>query len=61
MTPHLCPVCQGRGFVPLGFYNFGNTAASLNNEPCIACCGKGVLWDDPNFNFTDRANMVPGP
>ena len=39
--------------MPLGFYNFGNTAASVNNEPCLTCCGKGVLWEQPRFDQFD--------
>ena len=28
-TPHKCPVCQGRGTVPPGFYDEINTGTSI--------------------------------
>lgn len=44
----VCPVCNGRGTVPKGFYDgaetgTGSTAANMR-EPCRACGGSGVLY-----------------
>lgn len=46
MTPHRCPVCLGRGFVPAGFYRPGENpiASFLDDEPCRTC-DKGVIWE----------------
>lgn len=41
--PHRCPVCEGRGSVPAGFYSAG-LATGTNGEQCRACKGEGVLW-----------------
>ena len=43
--PHLCPVCQGRGTVPVGFYSPGTLSSSLTPETCRTCQGFGVVWD----------------
>ena len=50
-TPHVCPVCHGRGFVPehfydaVGVYRDSQTAIRPVPEMCRACQGKGVLWN----------------
>ena len=44
LQPHRCPVCDGRGSVPAGFYSPANTTGSANPEPCRSCGGQGVLW-----------------
>lgn len=36
----VCPVCQGRGVVPAGFYGPTN---DLSGEVCRGCNGKGML------------------
>ena len=43
--PYLCPVCQGRGVVPAGFYGLGNLTSSLTPEQCRTCSGFGIVWD----------------
>jgi len=44
--PHTCPVCQGRGTVPQGFYNHGDMlTSSLTPEQCRTCLGTGIVWD----------------
>lgn len=47
MTPWTCPVCQGRGFVPPGFYNSLGIASELKTEVCRTCLGKGAIWEPP--------------
>lgn len=39
--PHRCPVCEGRGFVPAGFYG---SQVGTNPIECRACGGKGIVW-----------------
>ena len=41
MTPHACPVCQGRGKVPADVP--AGTDARL--EPCPACHGTCIVWE----------------
>jgi hypothetical protein len=42
-TPHRCPVCEGRGFVPAGFYS-GSQSTSANPELCRSCATTGIIW-----------------
>jgi len=45
--PFCCPVCNGRGYVPVGFYqSTGPTfvTSSTATDPCRSCNGKGVVW-----------------
>ena len=49
MIPHSCPVCSGRGSVPLGFYSGwfppdGSSSTVPPIEMCRSCAGSGVLW-----------------
>lgn len=47
MTACTCPVCQGRGLVPNGFYRAVGvdswTTNSLEPEQCRSCDGKGYV------------------
>jgi hypothetical protein len=44
-TPHVCPVCQGRQVVPIGFYSlFSDSANIAAPEPCRTCDGSGIVW-----------------
>lgn len=50
--PQRCPVCDGRGTVPMGFYNHtydgqSSSAAEPPTEPCRGCSGTGVVWPAP--------------
>lgn len=38
-----CPVCQGRGEMPCGFYT-GPNQTNTAPERCRACNGCGLLW-----------------
>ena len=44
--PYLCPVCQGHGSVPAGFYGLPGCTSTASTTPdtCRACDGTGVLW-----------------
>lgn len=46
ISPYVCPVCQGRGIVPYGFYSTGesSTSSSAADEKCRSCNGNGILW-----------------
>lgn len=52
MKPYICPVCNGHGIVPGGFYytysNAPSTTANCTTETCRACGGKGILWGTDN-------------
>lgn len=47
-TPVKCPICEGRGKVPNGFYDLNSASASTSTdsapEECRACQGTGLLW-----------------
>jgi len=45
-VPHLCPVCNGNGLVPGGFYTqtSGNWMSTNATEECRSCNGTGVIW-----------------
>ncbi len=43
MQPHKCPICEGRGNVPDGFYS-GDPNPVFAPEECKACNGTGILW-----------------
>jgi hypothetical protein len=39
-----CPVCQGRGRMPVGFYSVSSfAAASTADERCRTCEGKCII------------------
>ena len=43
--PYCCPVCEGRGFVPCGFYVGLRTGGTDTvPAPCRSCTGTGVIW-----------------
>lgn len=50
-APHLCPVCDGKGLVPNGFYEItteawttGNIKEGETGEKCRTCGGLGIVW-----------------
>ena len=45
MTPHRCPICNGVGNVPIGFYSMRTMSAGTLPETCKACNGTGILWE----------------
>ena len=47
LAPHRCPVCNGNGLVPNGFYmqTSGHwSTSSITPETCRSCGGTGVVW-----------------
>lgn len=65
--PHKCPVCHGKGTVPVGFYDSGETSVTPADRPtCKSCAGTGVVWSAwPHSTPTPRpmlrATWLPGP
>lgn len=43
MSVQVCPVCNGRGLVPNGFYDTSYSSSSTAPEICRSCQGKGYL------------------
>ena len=45
--PHMCPVCKGKGTVPVDFYNHADTGTNNSTAPekCKTCLGTGIVWD----------------
>ena len=47
LKPYTCPVCNGNGLVPNGFYNQTSGHWSTTNaspEKCRACDGRGLVY-----------------
>lgn len=47
LAPHRCPVCNGNGLVPNGFYmqTSGHwSTSSITPETCRSCSGTGIVW-----------------
>ena len=44
-TPHRCPVCNGVGKVPAGFYSMGIASTTSMPETCRSCNGTGIIWE----------------
>lgn len=42
-TPHVCPVCCGRQYAPMGFYDRPMSTA-INTELCRTYGGTGIVW-----------------
>lgn len=63
---YLCPVCNGKGLVPNGFYNVGTNehySSNCSPETCRSCNGKGYInekdenFDVPNIMFQEDNNL----
>lgn len=51
MAIYKCPVCEGRGFVPFGFYtrqpyDSSSVTGSASTELCRSCDGRGIIFDE---------------
>ena len=43
--PHICPVCEGRGTVPEGFYDDERwRVTTAAPKTCRTCGGRGIVW-----------------
>ena len=51
MGVYICPVCEGKGHVPAGFYSTNAAPTVVNTSPeiCKSCGGKGVIFDSDTF------------
>lgn len=47
--PYRCPICDGRGQVPPGFYDIlpgvSTGEVHLGIDQCRTCKGAGVIWE----------------
>ena len=62
--PFKCPICEGKGIVPGGFYTAtGETWTSdRTTEICRACSGTGLVWGEDDSNeeyFFDGSKYIP--
>jgi len=48
MKPYRCPVCEGRGNVPAGFFTRMVDSTSTVPDPCWPCGGTGIIWGAVN-------------
>lgn len=58
-TPFRCPVCNGNGLVPNGFYISVTGVLSTNStnpETCRSCNGTGIVWYDYGLGVDDLMN-----
>ena len=45
--PYCCPICNGKGIVPNGFYLGTSktwTTPNATPEKCKSCNGTGIVW-----------------
>jgi len=43
ILPHKCPVCRGRGTVPIGFYFYEGVKPTTKEVKCRSCNGNGII------------------
>jgi hypothetical protein len=47
LAPYCCPICNGNGLVPNGFYTQTGgrwITCSITPETCRSCNGTGIVW-----------------
>ena len=64
--PHKCPICEGNGKVPNGFYRQTSgewCTADATPEMCLSCMGTGIVWgkDEPHLKATDSYHYDVAP
>lgn len=50
MKAHKCPVCDGNGLIPAGFYE---KTPNIFPITCRSCKGTGVLWEPETLSDYD--------
>jgi DnaJ-class molecular chaperone len=48
-----CPICEGHGFVPGGFYYttpYSQGYSSVSTEQCRTCLGTGKILEAPDWS-----------
>lgn len=57
MEPYKCPICNGTGIVPGGFYLSvnGHSSSNRTTEMCRQCQGSGIVW---GIEDCDREDLV---
>lgn len=60
MSVHKCPVCEGRGQVPAGFYYINSAPTAINTSPeiCKSCHGKGVIFEYEGNDYNNPYQPV---
>jgi len=45
-APYKCPICNGKGNVPQGFYSIDRNRITIGTNPlqCRSCSGSGIIW-----------------
>ena len=58
MKPYRCPICNGTGIVPGGFYLSVNGCCSATQatEMCRQCQGSGIIWGVEDYNHEGLAS-----
>lgn len=57
VAPVKCPVCEGRGNVPAGFYSRSEGITTITNEVCRTCNGSGIIYPVPQCTTTNSATL----
>ena len=63
MKPYRCPICNGTGIVPGGFYFSVNGYSTSTNttEMCRQCQGSGLVWGiDDSYEPSFASNNIFG-
>jgi DnaJ-class molecular chaperone len=59
--PFRCPVCNGTGRVPNGFYDAIGvdhwTTSDATPEPCRSCGGTGIVYVEQDETFEMKVEM----
>lgn len=43
-VPYKCPVCNGVGTVPVGFYLMQTVSSNAASQQCRSCSGSGIIY-----------------
>ena len=63
MKPYRCPICNGTGIVPGGFYWSvnGHSTSTNTTEMCRQCHGSGLIWGiDDSYEASFTSNNIFG-